>query len=83
MRWPELDAAIDAPDLAFPDDVSNRIGQLGVIDEMVGDIDRIVAYPARGFQAREAVPDEIVRAWTALVEQGFDRHLVGASRPAR
>ena len=81
VRWPELDAAIDAPDLAFPDDVSNRIGQLGVIDEMVGDIDRIIAYPAWGFQAYEEVPDEVLRAWTALVAQGFDRHLVDASRP--
>ena len=50
VRWPELDAAIDAPDLAFPDGVSSRIGHLGVIDEMVGDIDRIIAYPALGFQ---------------------------------
>ena len=76
VRWPELDAAIDAPAILFPDGISNTIGQLGVIDEMVGDIDRILKYPVLGFQAYEDVPRDILKSWTTLIEHGFNRHLV-------
>lgn len=46
VRWPGLEGHVDAPDYAFPDGISNLVGVLGVIDEMVGDLDRIMRYPA-------------------------------------
>ena len=45
--------------------------------EMVGDIDRIVRYPARGFQIAHELPPRILESFRHLVEEGFDRHLLG------
>jgi len=76
VQWPELTAYVDAPDLNFPDDVSNMIGVWGLLNEMVGDIDRILRYPARGFQIPHPVPQEILDSFDALISAGFSHHLL-------
>lgn len=78
VQWPELTAAIDAPATAFPDDVSNQIGVLGLIDEMVGDLHRMLHYPELGYQSPVSIPGDVLCAWRMLVESGFDRHLLDA-----
>jgi len=79
VQWPGVTACIDAPPLRFPDDVSNVIGVLGVIDEMVGDVDRILKYPALGYQAPHELPAEILDIWQFLVSSGFRNHLLPSS----
>jgi uncharacterized SAM-binding protein YcdF (DUF218 family) len=76
VQWPGLQAWVDAPAFDFPAEVSPLVGVLGVIDEMVGDVHRIMVYPALGFQVEQAIPDEVQVAWRYLVEQGFDHHLI-------
>ncbi|HCW0580104.1 TPA: YdcF family protein [Pseudomonas aeruginosa] len=80
VRWPGLEGHVDAPDYAFPDGISNLVGVLGVIDEMVGDLDRIIRYPALGFQVACPIPAQVMDAWERLVARGFDRHLVNPPR---
>ena len=80
VRWPGLEGHVDAPDYAFPDGISNLVGVLGVIDEMVGDLDRIMRYPALGFQVACPIPAQVMDAWERLVARGFDRHLVNPPR---
>ena len=75
-QWPEVDAHVSCPDIEFPGEVSNIIGVLGVINEMVGDIDRIQKYPELGFQANHSIPDNIFENWEFLVDQGFTYHLM-------
>ncbi|MDL5599474.1 YdcF family protein [Bacillus subtilis] len=76
VQWPGLVAWVDAPAFGFPGEVSNLIGVLGLIDEMVGDIHRIMVYPSLGFQAEQVIPEEVEAAWRYLIEQGFDHHLI-------
>jgi uncharacterized SAM-binding protein YcdF (DUF218 family) len=77
VHWPEIAASIDAPAFDFPNDVSNVIGVFGVIHEMVGDVDRILHYPARGFQVPHRLLEPVLESWNKLVKEGFDRHLLG------
>ncbi|WP_426202691.1 YdcF family protein [Pseudomonas sp. TWP3-1] len=79
VQWPGLEASVDAPSYSFPGEVSNLIGVLGLIDEMVGDVHRIMVYPSLGFQVEQAVPEEVQVAWRYLIEQGFDHHLIKGS----
>ena len=79
VQWPGVTAYIDAPPLRFPDEVSNVIGLFGLIDEMVGDVDRILKYPALGYQAPQELPAEILQAWQQLQEAGFRNHLLPSS----
>ena len=78
-QWPDVQAFVSCPDIEFPSEVSNAVGVLGIINEMVGDVERIQKYPGRGFQANHELPDEIIDAWEYLVEQGFDHHLIETS----
>nr|WP_242487752.1 ElyC/SanA/YdcF family protein [Pseudomonas sp. TH31] len=76
VQWPGIEACVDAPSFSFPGEVSNLIGVLGLIDEMVGDVHRIMVYPSLGFQAEQVIPEDVQLAWRYLVEQGFDHHLI-------
>lgn len=76
VQWPEVTAWVDSPPFTFPEEVSNIIGVFGVIHEMVGDVDRVLQYPARGFQRPHAVPETILESWKALIVEGFSRHLL-------
>ena len=71
---------VDAPHFEFPWDVSNVIGILGLIDEMVGDLQRIIEYPMRGFQKPCDVPIEILDSWKFLIAEGFDKHLIKSTK---
>jgi uncharacterized SAM-binding protein YcdF (DUF218 family) len=75
LQWPEITAFVDSPRLSFPDDVSHMVGVLGVIDEMVGDVQRIQQYPAKGFQVAHDLPPTILESWNFLISQGFRNHL--------
>ncbi|AZF58813.1 YdcF family protein [Pseudomonas sp. R11-23-07] len=77
IQWAGLDAWVDAPRYCFPEQVSNQVGVLGLIDEMVGDIQRIMLYPKKGFQIEEELPEKVLAAWKYLIEQGFKNHLIG------
>lgn len=56
VQWPEVKSAVDAPAINFPDDVSHQIGVIGLIDEMVGDLHRMLHYPELGFSRRLPSP---------------------------
>lgn len=62
---------VSSPKQRFPDDISNIIGVFGIIHEMVGDIDRIIKYPALDFQENFNLPEEIVSSWEFLKTKGF------------
>jgi hypothetical protein len=47
--------------------------------EMAGDIDRVIQYPAKGFQAPHALPQDILESWRALIAEGFGQHLLPAA----
>lgn len=76
VQWPQAHAWIDAPPLVFPQDVSHIIGVLGVIHEMVGDVHRLMRYPALGFQKPIPLPKPVVDSWQHLIAAGFDAHLL-------
>lgn len=75
-QWPEVTAYVSSPRIKFPDEISNVVGILGVINEMVGDIDRVQKYPDLGFQIPHELPENILEAWHYLLEQGFTEHLM-------
>jgi uncharacterized SAM-binding protein YcdF (DUF218 family) len=76
VRWPGIAAFVDAPPFAFPEEVSNVIGVFGVMHEMVGDIDRVIQYPSKGFQIPHVLPADIIDSWKALLAEGFGNHLL-------
>ena len=49
-----------------------------VISIMVGDLQRIRLYPEKGFQIPQEIPEDVWAAYQALVQAGYNRHLIPA-----
>jgi len=80
--WPEKNLLVTSPQLSM-DDYLNRYSHEAlsaddVIGIMVGDLQRIRVYPAKGFQIHQDIPDEVWEAYEELVRAGFDKHLISA-----
>lgn len=76
VQWPGVRVYTSCPSIDFPAGVSNAVGLFGLINEMVGDIERIVEYPKRGYQVRHEFPPGILDSWKYLKHQGFTQHLM-------
>ena len=78
--WPEKDVLVTSPQVSFREylaEYSNcALSVADVISIMVGDLQRIKLYPARGFQIAQDIPDEVWRAFEALVRAGYDKYLI-------
>ncbi|MCA9361325.1 YdcF family protein [Candidatus Kaiserbacteria bacterium] len=46
------------------------------LNAMVGDLQRIKEYPAKGFQIEQEIPYDVWQAYEFLVEQGYNKRLI-------
>jgi uncharacterized SAM-binding protein YcdF (DUF218 family) len=74
-HWPDKKLVVTSPLLSFEDYPNEEIPIERVINVMVGDLQRIKIYPAKGFQIPQDIPDDVWQAYEQLVEMGFDKHL--------
>ena len=74
-HWPDKDLIVTSPQISFEDYPTEEISMEKVINIMVGDLQRIRIYPAKGFQIPQDIPDAIWAAYERLVAWGFNKHL--------
>ena len=78
--WPGKSVCVTSPQLSLDDYLARYSHQTltpdDVISIMVGDLQRIREYPARGFQVPQEIPDDVWDAYNELVRAGYDRHLM-------
>ena len=79
-HWPEKELIVTSPQVAFREYVAhyaNRaLSVADVVGIMVGDLQRIKIYPARGYQIAQEIPDEVWKAFEELVRAGYDKYLI-------
>jgi uncharacterized SAM-binding protein YcdF (DUF218 family) len=79
--WPGKELMVTSPKVSFDDYLSKYSNEAlsadDVISIMVGDLQRIQLYPAKGFQIEQDIPSDVWAAFEELVAAGYDRHLVG------
>jgi uncharacterized SAM-binding protein YcdF (DUF218 family) len=76
QRWPEVEVRVTSPRLAFDDYPNEQITKDDVIHIMVGDLQRIIVYGERGWQAPQDVPARVQEAYERLIKAGYDRRLI-------
>jgi uncharacterized SAM-binding protein YcdF (DUF218 family) len=80
--WPEQEPIVTSPQVSFDRYMSNgshdTLSVDDVISIMVGDLQRIRLYPAKGFQIHQDIPDDVWEAFEELVRAGYDQRLIGA-----
>lgn len=78
--WPGKPIIVTSPRLSLDEYLarhSNESLSAGdVIGIMVGDLQRIREYPARGFQISQEIPDDVWEAYEELVRAGYDKYLL-------
>ncbi|MFD7841459.1 YdcF family protein [Nocardia sp. NPDC059764] len=75
-RWPGVDVTCASLPLAL-DDYVTSIGDVDrVMNMLVGDTQRVWAYPAKGWAIEQEVPSQVMAAYQRLVEAGYTRRLL-------
>ncbi len=74
-QWPEVKALVTAPPTRFEDQPTEAYPLEMFIHEMVGDVQRIRDYPAKGFQIAQSIPASVADAFDLLVKEGYHHHL--------
>jgi hypothetical protein len=78
--WPEKELLVTSPNASldqYMNGYSNdALSRDEVISIIVGDLQRIRLYPAKGFQIHQDIPDDVWDAYEALVKAGYDKHLI-------
>lgn len=77
-QWPgqKVKIIVTSPQINFEDYPNDNIKMDQVINIIVGDLQRIKEYPAKGFLIYQEIPAEVWNAYEKLVSLGFDRHLI-------
>jgi uncharacterized SAM-binding protein YcdF (DUF218 family) len=75
-NWPGQHFMVTSPQIAFDDYPTKEIPLDYLINIMVGDLQRIKEYPAKGFQIYQEIPDDVWAAFEQLVASGFNKHLI-------
>jgi len=74
--WPEKECLVTSPQISFEDYPNEVVSKDEVINIMVGDLQRMRVYPDRGFQIHQPIPDDVWKAYEALVALGYTTHLI-------
>jgi uncharacterized SAM-binding protein YcdF (DUF218 family) len=76
--WPEVTLTCVSEDLSLDDYLKQMADDKLVIDMLVGDLQRVIEYPARGFAIPQEVPAEVEAAYRRLTAAGFNSRLLGS-----
>jgi uncharacterized SAM-binding protein YcdF (DUF218 family) len=74
--WPELDIKVTSPELTIEEYPTDGVTMERVINSLVGDLQRIMVYPEKGFSIPQEVPPEVEQAFNALVAAGYNKRLI-------
>lgn len=76
-QWPEKATIlhVTSPQLILDEYINNEQPFDDVVNIMVGDLQRIIDYPKRGFQSEQHVPSQVLDAADLLKSFGFTMHL--------
>jgi uncharacterized SAM-binding protein YcdF (DUF218 family) len=74
--WPGKDIRVSSPPSTYADYFNEVLPKDRVINIMVGDLQRIKIYPAKGFQIPQAIPAEVWQAYEQLLALGYNKHLI-------
>jgi len=74
--WPEAEWAVTSPDTRLEGPYAPGRVFADLVDEMVGDLERVLRYPGLGYQTAQTVPEAVLEAFEFLKREGFTRHLI-------
>jgi uncharacterized SAM-binding protein YcdF (DUF218 family) len=77
-QWPDVTPVCVSQRLSFDEYVNTHDDEKQFIDMLMGDMERVMAYPKRGFAIEQHVPEGVRDAFDRLRARGYDRWLLPA-----
>lgn len=74
--WSGKRVCVTSPQIDFTEYPTAEFPLDRIIEIMVGDLHRIIEYPALGYQIPQLIPDDVLEAFHQLVTYGYDGHLI-------
>lgn len=77
IHWPDIELIVTSPQIPveeYPNESNDHNEHW--LHAMVGDLQRIKEYPAKGFQIKQEIPDEVQEAYEYLVGEGYKNRLI-------
>lgn len=74
--WPDKKVLLTSPLVPFDKYPTEEVSMERIINTIVGDLQRIIVYPEKGFQIYQEVPNNVLNAYTRLVELGYNERLI-------
>ncbi|MEW1659047.1 MULTISPECIES: YdcF family protein [unclassified Streptomyces] len=74
--WPEVEVICASEPLEFDDYLKSIGDEKLVTDQLVGDLQRVIEYPALGFAIEQEVPEDVHSAYVSLINDGFTSRLI-------
>jgi uncharacterized SAM-binding protein YcdF (DUF218 family) len=74
--WPEKQALVTSPLMSFEDYPNREISKRDVIGIMVGDLQRVRLYSAKGYQIPQEIPPDVWAAGQELIRMGFIQNII-------
>lgn len=75
-HWPHKELRVTSPQVSFEEYPNAEISAEELVHIMVGDLQRIPLYAARGYQVPQEIPAPVWDAFERLVALGYTNHLV-------
>jgi uncharacterized SAM-binding protein YcdF (DUF218 family) len=76
--WPEVEPVCVSQPLAFDEYAKTHDDEKQFIDMLMGDMERVMEYPKRGFAIEQHVPERVRDAFDRLRARGYDSWLLPA-----
>jgi hypothetical protein len=76
VQWKGKELILASEKISFKEYLQKGIPRDKVLNTMIGDLQRIKFYPAKGFQVYQEIPAEVWVAYEELVSYGFDKRLI-------
>jgi len=69
---------VDSSRIVLETESTNFGENIAFVRRLMPNLERVIQYPARGFQVPHALPQDILESWRALIAEGFGQHLLPA-----
>ncbi|MEE4490132.1 YdcF family protein [Streptomyces sp. BE230] len=76
--WPEVEPVCVSQPLAFDEYAKTHDDERQFVDMLMGDMERVMEYPKRGFAIEQLVPEGVRDAFDRLRARGYDSWLLPA-----
>ena len=76
QQFPDLAVVSLSPDRPYDDYLASPATSRSFLDDLVGNLQRMLIYPSLGLQAAQPVPETVLDAYRLLLSRGFDRQLI-------